>query len=105
MSAVWQDSFVEEDNLAKQISRLRKIFNADGENLIETLPKHDYRFSADISQIFKPAEETILEKHTIRKLTVRVEEDFDETPRLLPAAKRGLLNQTVFALLGLAVLL
>ena len=30
MSAIWQDSFVEESNLAKQISRLRKILNTNG---------------------------------------------------------------------------
>src|SRR3954470_4495111 len=44
MSAIWQDSFVEEGNLAKQISRLRKIFNTNGEEFIETIPKHGYRF-------------------------------------------------------------
>lgn len=30
MEAIWQDSFVEETNLAKQISRLRKLFNTNG---------------------------------------------------------------------------
>ncbi|HEY7180056.1 MAG TPA: winged helix-turn-helix domain-containing protein, partial [Blastocatellia bacterium] len=48
MGALWRDSFVEESNLAKQISRLRKILNSDGEQFIETLPKHGYRFSADL---------------------------------------------------------
>ena len=40
MSAVWRDSFVEEGNLAKQISRLRKRLNAGGRPIIETLPKN-----------------------------------------------------------------
>ena len=40
MSALWHDSFVEESNLAKQISRLRKVFNTDNAVLLETLPKH-----------------------------------------------------------------
>ena len=44
IAAVWQDSFVEEGNLAKQISRLRKILNAEDGVKIETLPKHGYRF-------------------------------------------------------------
>src|SRR5215467_2079581 len=48
MGALWPDSFVEESNLAKQISKLRKILNSDGEQFIETLPKHGYRFSADL---------------------------------------------------------
>ena len=90
MSAVWQDAFVEEGNLAKQISRLRKIFNANGENLIETLPKHGYRFSADVSQIFEPAGETVLEKRTVKRLTVRVENEFEEQPPLaLQSPKRN----------------
>jgi DNA-binding winged helix-turn-helix (wHTH) protein/TolB-like protein/Tfp pilus assembly protein PilF len=101
---IWQDSFVEEGNLAKQISRLRKIFNANGENLIETIPKHGYRFSADINQIYQPTEETVLEKHTIKKLTVEVEEDFENTQRLLPAAKKSFFNQAFFAILGLMIL-
>src|SRR5215467_2254582 len=48
ISAIWQDAFVEESNLAKQISRLRKILNTNGERYIETLPKHGYRFSAEL---------------------------------------------------------
>src|SRR5689334_3670749 len=46
ISAIWRDAFVEEGNLAKQISRLRKLLG-DGtgkEDLIETIPKHGYRF-------------------------------------------------------------
>ena len=37
LAAIWPDAIVEEGNPAKQISRLRKIFNTDGEQL--TLPK------------------------------------------------------------------
>ena len=33
MSALWQESFVEESNLAKNVSRLRKILNAGGTGL------------------------------------------------------------------------
>ena len=63
MGALWRDSFVEESNLAKQISRLRKILNSDGEQFIETLPKHGYRFSADLRLTIPVAEEPpILER-------------------------------------------
>src|SRR5580765_2053633 len=48
MAAIWRDAFVEESNLAKQISRLRKILNSNGQEFIETIPKHGYRFSADL---------------------------------------------------------
>src|SRR5688572_20495678 len=51
MSSIWEESFVEEGNLSKNISRLRKILNTDGAELIETLPRRGYRFRADIKQI------------------------------------------------------
>ncbi|HUR96887.1 MAG TPA: winged helix-turn-helix domain-containing protein [Pyrinomonadaceae bacterium] len=51
MTSIWEESFVEEGNLAKNISRLRKILNTDGVELIETLPRRGYRFRADVRQI------------------------------------------------------
>ena len=38
MSAIWKDTFVEESNLAQYVSRLRKILNSGGAELIETIP-------------------------------------------------------------------
>ena len=51
MSALWPDSFVEEANLAFQISALRKVLGAQGTEWIETLPRYGYRFSGDVSQL------------------------------------------------------
>jgi len=51
MTSIWEESFVEEGNLAKNISRLRKILNTDGVEFIETLPRRGYRFRAEIRQI------------------------------------------------------
>ena len=47
MSALWADTYVEEANLSFQISVLRKALGGDAE-WIETIPKHGYRFSADV---------------------------------------------------------
>ena len=47
MSALWADTYVEEANLSFQISVLRKALGGDGE-WIETIPKHGYRFSAEV---------------------------------------------------------
>lgn len=100
MQTVWRDSFVEEGNLAKQISRLRKIFNGDGAIQIETLPKHGYRFSAEINRIFKANEETILEKRTIKRMTVRVEDDeADDAPILALPPKKSFFTPRRFLLL------
>ena len=51
MASLWQEAFVEEGNLAKNISRLRKILEIGGGELIETIPKRGYRFRADVRQI------------------------------------------------------
>ena len=48
MSALWPDTFVEEANLSFQISVLRKALGDDGARWVETVPKHGYRFSADV---------------------------------------------------------
>ena len=51
MSALWPDSFVEEANLAFQISALRKVLGAKGTEWVETLPRYGYRFSGDVSHL------------------------------------------------------
>ena len=48
MNALWPDTFVEEANLTFQISVLRKALGEDGARWVETVPKHGYRFSADV---------------------------------------------------------
>jgi len=51
MAKVWPDTFVEENNLTKNISRLRRALDHGDESaeFIETIPKVGYRFSAVIS--------------------------------------------------------
>jgi Tol biopolymer transport system component/DNA-binding winged helix-turn-helix (wHTH) protein len=48
LSSLWPDTFVEEANLSFQISVLRKALGEDGARWVETVPKHGYRFSADV---------------------------------------------------------
>ena len=86
LEKIWPGTYVEENNLAKYVSRLRKLLNSGGEVTIETLPKHGYRFSAEVSQILQPAEETILEKRTVRRVTVAYQKDDDD--QLLPTEVR-----------------
>lgn len=46
MQKVWPDSFVEENNLAQNISVLRKAL---GEQFIQTVPKRGYRFVGEVT--------------------------------------------------------
>jgi Tol biopolymer transport system component/DNA-binding winged helix-turn-helix (wHTH) protein len=48
MNALWPDTFVEEANLSFQISVLRKALGEDGAGWVETVPKHGYRFGAEV---------------------------------------------------------
>ena len=91
MSAIWEDTVVEEGNLAKQISRLRKVFSSNGAQFIETLPKHGYRFTADLHLVENdPREPLVVEKRTVKRLTVAVEDESEiDTPALSPASSIG----------------
>lgn len=48
MTALWPDTFVEDANLSFQISTLRKALGDGASAWIETVPKHGYRFAADV---------------------------------------------------------
>ena len=74
MASLWEEAFVEEGNLAKNISRLRKILDTGGVALIETLPRRGYRFRADIREI---DDETNLLVH--RRLRVKMQSAGPET--------------------------
>ena len=53
MTKVWPDTFVEDNNLAFNISVLRKLFGESGASprYIETIPKRGYRFIADVVRV------------------------------------------------------
>jgi DNA-binding winged helix-turn-helix (wHTH) protein len=51
MKLVWPDTFVEEANLANNISILRKTLSENGERFIETAPKRGYRFVAAVKEV------------------------------------------------------
>lgn len=52
LQKVWSDTFVEETNLTKNISILRKILSDGdaGKSFIETIPKRGYRFVAEVTK-------------------------------------------------------
>src|SRR5262249_44705343 len=45
MKRVWPGTFVEEVNLAQNVSAIRRALGADGEQYIETVPKVGYRLT------------------------------------------------------------
>ena len=66
MERVWTDAFVQEGNLNRNVSTLRKILGEDSHSphFIKTVPKRGYRFDSDVREITESDEELILEKRT-----------------------------------------
>lgn len=62
MAEVWQDAFVEENNLAQNISILRKALgDSPAAKFIETVPKFGYRFVANVTFDANLGDEEIVE--------------------------------------------
>ncbi|MCI0391250.1 MAG: AAA-like domain-containing protein [Acidobacteria bacterium] len=51
MQAIWSESFVEEGNLSRNISALRKALGGSDGEYIETVPKWGYRFVASVREL------------------------------------------------------
>jgi Tol biopolymer transport system component/DNA-binding winged helix-turn-helix (wHTH) protein len=69
MKKVWPNTFVEEVNLAKNISCLRKILGEDHSehNYIETIPKRGYRFVAGVREVW--ADDAVADPELLRTST------------------------------------
>ena len=89
MSRVWPDTFVEEVNLAVNVSSVRKVLGArpDGRQYIETVPKRGYRFVADIRKVEIDLNDLLLKEHiqssieVTTELTGHEDEGAQEIPR------------------------
>ena len=75
MEQVWPDSFVEENNLAQNISILRKALGED--KYIQTVPKRGYRFLAEVSSSGDEEEETVIVRERTRARIVVERSDDD----------------------------
>jgi len=110
MKTVWPDSFVEEVNLAQNVSALRKALGeAPGENrFIATVPGKGYRFVSEVSEV-PTAGDIVVERRTQARV-VLVEEGDDavtiaaRAPAALPAPKTAWRWRTAVAA-GLALAL
>src|SRR2546428_330511 len=71
MERLWPDTFVDEGNLTRNISLLRKAL---GEDYIETVPKLGYRFTADVKEQVPDAADLVIEKHSHSE-TITIEEE------------------------------
>jgi pimeloyl-ACP methyl ester carboxylesterase/DNA-binding winged helix-turn-helix (wHTH) protein/class 3 adenylate cyclase len=100
MAAIWDDTFVEENNLAQNISVLRKVLGETADQkFIETVPKFGYRFVAPVA-VSSPASTQVEVTEQVRA-RVYIDDgsifDFGSAPSLepLPDAATPKLKQAV----------
>jgi TolB-like protein/DNA-binding winged helix-turn-helix (wHTH) protein/Tfp pilus assembly protein PilF len=77
LSAVWPDTFVEENNLTQYVSMLRKVLGdgLDDHKYIETVPKLGYRFVSEVRQVSDGEGDFLLARHTQTRIVVREEKE------------------------------
>ncbi len=94
MRSLWPGVFVEEANVAFQVSTLRKTLGEAGGEWIVTVPKHGYRFIAEVTTV--PEEVTTVSEARIQ--TVAAAES--NWPRI---GARALVAATLFAAIVIVV--
>jgi pimeloyl-ACP methyl ester carboxylesterase/DNA-binding winged helix-turn-helix (wHTH) protein len=88
LAQVWPDSFVEGNNLAQNISTLRKVLGTGGSKFIETVPKRGYRFVADVTEIRDEAPSPGLRERAPENPLVEERDREERTQALQPFARR-----------------
>src|SRR5262252_9427368 len=81
MNRVWPDSYVEEVNLSRSISSLRRALgeSATESAYIETVPKSGYRFVATVVELETDQASVILEKYTSSEIITEESEEIDSS--------------------------
>ncbi len=103
LNEIWEGSFVEENNLAQNVSVLRRLLGETGEmKFIETVPKFGYRFVAPVTE--KLADDPETEIFETSRARIHISDigdggsfDWDNTPTAFAEprqALRGLLPET-----------
>src|SRR6266516_3288342 len=76
MKRLWPDSFVEDANLAVNISQLRKALGDDenGGHFIETVSKRGYRFAAQVTKVLADRADLVVHERTRSRIVIEEEE-------------------------------
>ena len=91
MEKVWPDSFVEENNLAQNISALRKALSEEsgGDRFIETVPKRGYRFAADVRESLEDEPDLIVRERTRTRIVVEETDEEDDVQAVVSELQRA----------------
>jgi DNA-binding winged helix-turn-helix (wHTH) protein/Tfp pilus assembly protein PilF len=99
MESVWADSYVEDGNLNRNVSTLRKVLGEDSHEprFIKTVPKRGYRFEGDVHEIVEEDEEIVVERRT--KYSLALGQEIDTTSALRPASRFTIATALIGAVL------
>src|SRR5688572_20437503 len=80
LQQVWPGQFVEEGNLNRHISSLRRVLgeSSDAPQYVETVPKVGYRFVAPVHEIRDRSADMVIERHTIARIVTEEDEEEEE---------------------------
>ena len=92
MQKVWPDSFVEENNLAQNISLLRKAL---GESFIQTVPKRGYRFVGEVRLSGVENETMIVHERTRTRIVVERDDDDEFDSRQIQSLLPGSVHKVI----------
>jgi DNA-binding winged helix-turn-helix (wHTH) protein/formylglycine-generating enzyme required for sulfatase activity/dienelactone hydrolase len=107
---VWGETFVEEGNLARNISVLRKVLaeGAAGSPYIETVPKRGYRFVANVERLSNDEPLLLIEEHTRANIVFEGIEGSEESESRSGVQTRSMwssIMRRVYAVAALPVIL
>jgi DNA-binding winged helix-turn-helix (wHTH) protein/TolB-like protein/Flp pilus assembly protein TadD len=76
LKAVWQDTIVEEGNLTRNVSTLRKALgeNPNEPQYIETIPWRGYRFIADVHEVMNGSDDLVIEEHSRSRIIIEADD-------------------------------
>ena len=90
LKEIWPDSFVEEANLNRSVSILRKALGEDPSGYIQTVPKRGYRFVAPVTARRQERPELFVEERTYSLIEVQQEEEIEtELPKAGPSPEKA----------------
>ena len=101
MEAVWPGQFIEEGNLNRQISTLRRVLGdtSDEPQYVQTVPKVGYRFVANVREIVHPSagiverelrdqsSDVVIERRTVARIVTEEDEEARDIRDLAPGSE------------------
>lgn len=108
LEAVWPGQFIEEGNLNRQISTLRRVLGdtSDEPQYVQTVPKVGYRFVANVREIVHPSagiaerefrdqsSDVVIERRTVARIVTEEDDDARDIRELAPVSEPAALLTT-----------